>query len=329
MSDCKPISSDVDALIEDMNALVVMEQDAADNAQNYMLPTWEDSCISLSEFCEEVHSRLNEYCSLSDSLKILEILNRYARLDVEFFRELECRYGKTSSRLKEFRFFEYSTVEHQRQDIWKLKEASPDAFISVLRVASEVYRDLIPHPAMAHLALLRFYVVSLLDKLEEMDARSADGNSAADPVEVAPVVFAIGTAFSSMEFCRQLKGVKSLRRLVSVSSSILKIRQNRDKCLAFTDLAKRAWDCGCKLLHTQMFYLLKNNTKLIGDLNDNLVKNKLKECAPDGRKFGTGVKKIVNICPCEISSSCPIINEYKFESEITLPTSTRNKSDIK
>ena len=34
MSDCKPISSDVDALIEEMNALVVMEQDAADNAQN-------------------------------------------------------------------------------------------------------------------------------------------------------------------------------------------------------------------------------------------------------------------------------------------------------
>ena len=329
MSDCKPISSDVDALIEEMNALVVMEQDAADNAQNYMLPTWEDSCISLSEFCEEVHSRLDEYCSLSDSLKILEILNRYARLDVEFFRELECRYGKTSNRLKEFRFFEYSTLEHQRQDIWKLKEASPDAFVAVLRVASEVCRDLIPHPAMAHLALLRFYVVSLLDKLEEMDARSADGNSAADPVEVAPVVFAIGTAFSSMEFCRQLKGVKSLRRLVSVSSSILKIRQNRDKCLAFTDLAKRAWDCGCKLLHTQMFYLLKNNTKLIGDLKDKLVKNKLKECAPDGRKFGTGVKKIVNICPCEISSSCPIVNEYKIESEIILPTSTRNKSDIK
>ena len=53
MSDCKPIPSDVDALIEEMNALVVMEQDAADNAQNYMLPTWEDSCISLSEFCEE------------------------------------------------------------------------------------------------------------------------------------------------------------------------------------------------------------------------------------------------------------------------------------
>ena len=58
MSDCKPIPSDVDALIEEMNALVVMEQDAADNAQNYMLPTWEDSCISLSEFCEKVHSRL-------------------------------------------------------------------------------------------------------------------------------------------------------------------------------------------------------------------------------------------------------------------------------
>ena len=326
MSDCKPISSDVDALIEEMNALVVMEQDAADNAQNYMLPTWEDSCISLSEFCEKVHSRLDEYCSLSDSLKILEILNRYAKLDVEFFRELECRYGKASKWLKEFRFFEYSTVEHQRQDIWKLKEASPDAFVAVLRVASEVYRDLIPHPAMAHLALLRFYVVSLLDKLEEMDA---NGNSAADPVEVAPVVFAIGTALSSMEFCRQLKGVKSLRRLISVSSSILKIRQNRNKCLAFTDLAKRAWDCGCKLLHTQMFYLLKNNTKLIGDLNDNLVKNKLKECAPDGRKFGTGVKKIVNFCPCSISSSCPIINECKIESEIILPASTRNKSDIK
>ena len=326
MSDCKPIPSDVDALIEEMNALVVMEQDAADNAQNYMLPTWEDSCISLSEFCEKVHSRLDEYCSLSDSLKILEILNRYAKLDVEFFRELEGRYGKASKWLKEFRFFEYSTVEHQRQDIWKLKEASPDAFVAVLRVASEVYRDLIPHPAMAHLALLRFYVVSLLDKLEEMDA---NGNSAADPVEVAPVVFAIGTALSSMEFCRQLKGVKSLRRLISVSSSILKIRQNRNKCLAFTDLAKRAWDCGCKLLHTQMFYLLKNNTKLICDLNDNLVKNKLKECAPDGRKFGTGVKKIVNSCPCSISSSCPIINECKIESEIILPTSTRNKSDIK
>ena len=131
---------------------------------------------------------------------------------------------------------------------------------------------------------------------------------------------------TAMEFCRQLKGVKSLRRLISVSSSILKIRQNRNKCLAFTDLAKRAWDCGCKLLHTQMFYLLKNNTKLICDLNDKQVKNKLKECAPDGRKFGTGVKKIVNSCPCSISSSCPIINECKIESEIILPTSTRNKS---
>ena len=155
MSDCKPISSDVDALIEEMNALVVMEQDAADNAQNYMLPTWEDSYISLSEFCEEVHSRLDEYCSLSDSLKILEIINRYAKLDVKFFRELEGRYGKTSTRLKEFRFFEYSTVEHQRQDIWKLKEASPDAFVAVLRVASEVYRDLIPHPANSWSCFMR------------------------------------------------------------------------------------------------------------------------------------------------------------------------------
>jgi hypothetical protein len=253
-------------------------------------------------------------------MKILTILNGYAKMDGHFFSNLEGRYGKTSQRVEKFRRFEFLAPPKAGQDIWTLKKSSHEAFLEILKLAAKEHKDLIPQPIIAHLALLRLYVVSLLDKLEESDERGMP-----DPAVTAYVVYAVGVALKNMEICWQTTDTKSLDRMVKIGSKGVQLRQYTEKYSAITGAAKKAWDHGCQLLHTQMLLLLKTKN-LLEELEEANARNILRDCAPPLLVFGPGTKKILDACPCDKHEGCPLVTQYKISKRIRLPTSKRRET---
>lgn len=322
--DRQPDAGDLDTVLYEASQLVQEAYDASIRARDYMGFVGDTSEATLQDFMEDVYAQLDVYCSASRALKILDALNTYSRLDDEFLDKLKDRYGKISKTYETFKRYAFEISANDVQDIWALKNVSHDAFVDVLELASKEHQDLIPKPTIAHLALLRFYVVSLLDRMEESDEAFMP-----DQAEVAYVVYAIGAAMKSMESCWQTTDQKSLERMLSMGMSERRKRIHADKFgdkyVAATEAAKGAWNHGCQLLHSQMLLLLQKRTPLLDDLEEAQAKSKLRDAAPASLKFGTGTKKILDACPCEKREGCPLASQYGFAKKVPLPTSTRAK----
>lgn len=315
----RSVPKDLDDILAEADRLVQQQHAAASRARDYMDFLGDTADAFLQGFIDDVYARLDAFCTAARSMKILAVLNGYAKMDDLFFNNLEGRYGKTSQRVEKFRRFEFLTPPKAGQDIWTLKKSSHEAFLEILKLAAKEHKELIPHPIIAHLALLRLYVVSLLDKLEESDERGMP-----NPAVIAYVVYAVGVALKSMEVCWQTTDTKSLELMVKVGSRGVQLGQYTEKFSAVTDAAKIAWDHGCQLLHTQMLLLLKTN-KLFDELEEANAKKLLRDCAPSLLVFGPGTKKILDACPCDKREGCPLVSRYGISKRILLPTSIRRK----
>lgn len=321
MADDKPpLYNDLDDILGGASLLIQQEQEAANRARDYMDFLGDMTDASLHDFIDDVYARLDAFCSAAKAIRILAILNGYAKMDDQFFSNLEGRYGKASQRVAWFRRFVILTPPKAGQDIWSLKTSSTEAFFEILKLAAKDHKELIPQPAIAHLALLRFYVVSLLDKLEENE-----GGDQPDPAVVAYVVYAVGVALKSMDICWQTADTKSLERMVKVGSKGIQLGRYAEKYSAVTSTAKKAWDHGCQLLHTQMLLLLKT-VYLLEELEETNARNILRDCAPPLLVFGPGTKKILDACPCDKREGCPLVTQYKISKRVQLPTSKRRKT---
>lgn len=321
MADEKKLDlNDLNDILGESNLLVLQEQEAANRASDYMDFLCDVTDVSLQGFIDDVYSRMDDYCPAAKALEILSVLNVYAKLDDHLFVNLETRYGKTSERVEMLRRFAFFSSPRADQDIWALKKSSNEMFLEILKLAAQEHRELIPQPIIAHLALLRLYVVSLLDKLEEDDIEGT-----ADPAKIAYIVYAVGVALKSMDFCWQATDTKSLERMVSVGSRGMQLGYYSAKYSAVTGVAKQAWDHGCQLLHTQMLLLLKTITPLLKELEESSAKNRLRDSAPPHLVFGSGTKKKLDACPCEKREGCPLVSQYGIAKCIPLPTSQRPK----
>lgn len=319
-NDVRNIDNQIDKIIEEVSSHILQEQDAADRALDYVDSLDDMTDASLQSFIREVYAQLDAYCTASKSVKILKILNGYAKMDADFFNNLEIRYGKTSQRVEKFRRFVLQSPPKADQDIWMLKKSSLDAFIEILKLASEEHRELIPRPCNAHMALLRFHVVSLLEKLEKCEEENMP-----EPAVVGYVAYFVGVMLTRMDIDRQMTVPNSVDRIVKIGSRMIQHNLNVEKYRAVREAAKGAWDNGCELLHTQMLFLLEAKTGLLDNLEKVEVKNKLKGWAPSNLVFGAGAKKIINTCPCDKRKKCPLISQYGITKRISLPTSKRPK----
>lgn len=101
-------------------------------------------------------------------------------------------------------------------------------------------------------------------------------------------------------------------------------KKSLDDCSEEVELARSAWDAGCKLTHDQMATLLG---EVQSEADYIYLKKELKKVAPPERVFGTALckRKELSTCPCaEKASICCSINKINTDKK-SISVSPRKK----
>ncbi len=317
-----PDLGDLDELlgdIDEFNKGVELEEKLADLASLYVDVLPEGAISTISDYSDYVKSSLDELVEEERAIKIVKLLNRYVVQDPQLLVEEEQKNGKTSANLSKILELFSDLSEINAQNIFELKSNSYDCFIHVLKMAYKSNKHLITQFSTAHMAMLRFHVLSLLfnvDNIEKTQSKNI--------LMAIKVAYSIGYLMKEIHLCVQLDDDDYLKKMHSVSQSRVQQNAERRDYTVQLNLAKSAWSepVRCKLLHSQMLYLLESVIGLKADLSDKLNKE-LKKVAPADRKFGTVNKKLIEICPCDDRNICPIMKQHPLDKQYDIPTSKR------
>jgi len=309
------ILGDIDAINEESRIEAEQISLAANFAEDNHLLVFQ----SIDDMSDSIYDMLEDCIPLGKAIKIISELNIYINASKEIQQKFLKRYGKTSNKYKDLMVIHDAVKEANltQKNIWFLKKYSPDAFKSLLRLATSVSGDIIKNKAMVHMAMLRFYILALMDKFMEME-KVAHGSSL--QLDEMQYLFLISTKIKEFEIYCSMNDDNTLDKLLTISMSANKKRSLKCKHYGIVEIASKAWAFGCELLHTQMLLLLMQSG-FVGRDDRNIVNTKLKKAAPVNRIFGPGQKKIIDTCPCCKEKDCPIVNDLNLKKRFDLPVS--------
>ena len=311
-------SDDLDDLLgsmEELRRIREKEQDQvgfADDFENYFIYY---NSSSVENFETKVNELLDEYIELSCSLRIVDELNRYV-VDIESIKkDFSRRYGNRSKKYETINYIDryLNAIAPKACNIWEVKKISRDVFGKILTIASQENKKIIQTPAMGYVALLRFYVTNIINKMAE--AEEAGTFQGIDCIKLA---FNVATAIKEMELRLALHDEKIIEKVHSVGARLNKLKREQKKYEHIERLSNEIWSFGCELLHTQLFNLFAK-LGLIDDKDKTGASNILKKLAPENRTYGPGVSKIISTCPCNKESGCPLLFKVNIKKRYSLP----------
>ena len=303
------------SVMEELRRIREKEQDQvdfADDFENYFIYY---NSPSVEDFEIKVNELLDEYIELSCSLRIVDELNRYV-VDAESIKkDFSRRYGNRSKKYENINYIDsyLDAIVPKARNIWEVKKISRDVFSKILTIASQENKKLIQTPAMGYVALLRFYVTNLINKMAE-----AEESGAFKGIDYIKLAFDVATAIKEMELRLALHDEKIIEKVHSVGARMNKLKREQKKYEHIERLANEIWYFGCELLHTQLFNLFVK-VGLIDEKDRIGASNILKKLAPENRTYGPGVSKIIDTCPCNKESGCPLLFKVSIKKRYSLP----------
>jgi len=315
-----PISDDNNEHLDDIADVLAKEDQQINLAGGYIDLFAETSISSIDDFVEVIQESLNYYISRQYALRVVKELNRYISIWKCFTEDYKVRHGGKSNAYKEVcRIGNYIDSSPRIANVWEMKKTGKDLFNKFIAIVSDDNSDLIPKPTVARMALLRFYICHLVEKL--IDETEHDRGRDVISIKYA---FEIGAALNELNLAFQLLDKDTLKQLHTIGARANKTERDSEKYKGLCDIAKEAWDFGCDLLHTQMLYLFVSNGKVaLSSKGETCVKNKLKKIAPHNRVYGPGTEKIIDACPCDKRDQCPLIVKINPKKRYDLPVSKK------
>ena len=302
-------SDEITELLGDESALLWNEssdnhlraQDLFGAASKYMDYSPQKDFSSIGDFVDWTYGRMDKLISEDKARAILQLLNGYVRRSHPLRAKTKRMYGEREKYRAITKLF-WEIEQLDVDNIWDLKAKDQKLFCEVAKVANRDNQALLERPAIAHQALLRFYVASQLEKLE-----CAGINDESILTKFLNEVLAASKALSVMEECARLSDREYLSRLSNEAKQHATYNSEyKDAC----ELAEEAWRFGCKLLHTQMAELITG----VLDLHSDKYKRVLKELkkVTGARLKGPGLKREIDSCLCSKAAQCPIAQRYNI-----------------
>lgn len=315
------ISDDNNEHLDDIAGVLVKEDQQINLAGGYIDFFAGIGISSVDDFVEVIQESLDEYIGRRYALQVVGELNRYISTWEDFAEAYKVRHGGKSNAYKEVcRIGNYIDSDPRVANVWEMKKTGKNLFNKFLAIVSKDNSDLIPKPTVARMALLRFYICHLAEKLIE----ETKYNRGRDVMSVK-YAFNIGSALSELNLAFRLLDKDTLARLHTIGARANKTKRDSEEYKDLSSVARAAWDFGCDLLHTQMLYLFVLNGKVaLSSKGETSVKNKLKKIAPHNRVYGPGTEKIIDACPCDKRDQCPLIKKINPKKRYDLPVSKKH-----
>lgn len=271
---------------------------------------------SFDSLAEDIYDLVEYYIPLDQAIQIVAELDRYV-VDEGLRQQFLSRYGEKSIKYEDIvkiqRAVELSTP--RPTNVWELKKMSPDSFDTVLRLACAFNPALLKNRTIAQMALLRFYIMHLVNALD--DEIKSNGCNSMSALQYA---FAISKCLGEIELCSALNSQEIIEKLHTYGASINKKLRDDRRFSDIANISSDVWRHGCELLHTQLLLLL-NIIGLVKEVDIESVNRKIKKIAPANRIYGPGQKKIISTCPCSKEKDCPLAKKNSFQKRYNLPAS--------
>ena len=268
---------------------------------------------SFDSLAEDIYDLVEYYIPLEQAIQIVKELDKYV-VDENLQKQFLSRYGEKSIKYEDIvkiqRSVELSTP--RPTNVWELKKMSPDSFDTVLRLACAFNPALLKNRTIAQMALLRFYIMHLVNALD--DEIKSNGCNSMSALQYA---FAISKCLGEIELCSAFNSQEIIKKLHTYGASINKKLRDDRRFSDIANISSDVWRHGCELLHTQLLLLL-NIIGLVEEIDMESVNKKLKKIAPTNRVYGPGQKKIISTCPCSKEKDCPLCSGLGFLGQFRL-----------
>lgn len=300
--------------IDDRNGNMQNENEQVCLAKDYANFFSEYNVSTVEGFLDKIYEVIDEYVDLDHALEIVGELNKYIVADGTIKKEFLRRYGSRSNKYKSIEEIDryIKSTEPRITNIWGLSKISQEFFKKVLVIASQENKKVIQTPAMAYMALLRFYVTNLINEISEVE-----NSTQRIGIEYIKLIFNISVSVKEIELCWALHDNSVLSKLHTAGARSNKTNRDQDKSSYIEQMARNVWGIGCELLHTQLYNLFMR-LQLIDDADRIGAANTLKRVAPENRLYGPGVKKIIDACPCQKESKCPLVKNFHMKKRFSL-----------
>jgi len=311
----KMSSGMADEIFSEVDILLAEEQAQSLSARKFEDFIGGHDVASVEDFAQKVYELVDSYMEMNVALSFVDELNKYVVETGSIKSDILNKLGKTSNLYRDISYVDsyICSTDPRVTTIWEVKEVSADIFDTIVKIACRNSKSILKNSAMVRMALLRFYVVNLLNEVVET-SKLKDNNN----IDCIKAVYNISASVKEMDFCWSLNQSKILSKYHSVGARSNKVQRDSKRHEKLASIANEAWKFGCELLHTQLLnlFIITGMAKE----NDRIgIKNKLNEIAHRDRTFGHGAIKIIDACPCARQSGCPLILKVEMKKRYSLP----------